>query len=70
MREAGSSPSHCCHSSRLSTAASVVQLCADNSLGVVVTIVKLRMRSPAGERQVLHLGKSRRSAIAVGCQFR
>ena len=67
---ASSSPSHCGHSSRLSTTG--IRLCsyAHNSFGVVVTIVKLRMRSPAGERQVLHLGKLRWSAIAVCCQFR
>jgi hypothetical protein len=51
---AGYSPSHCGHTSGVNTMG--IRLCsrAHNSFGTVVTIVNLRMRSPAGERQVSH----------------
>jgi hypothetical protein len=45
-----------------------VKRSAHNSFGTVVTIVKLRILSPAGERQVSHKpasAMSRRSASAI-----
>jgi hypothetical protein len=65
---AGSSPSQNGHASGFSTAGMRLWSSAHNSFGRVVMMVKLRILSPAGERQVSHnpaMAISRRSASAI-----